>query len=515
VRAGPLVAALSSLALAVTGCSGSGGEVRADAGSRAVTPTSAGVPSGGDAGLGRFYTQRLSWEPCEEHFQCATLTVPLDYANPDAGAIAIAVLRDPAADPAQRIGSLLVNPGGPGASGIDYAKTGSQVATEAVRDRHDVVGFDPRGVGRSDPLDCVDDDELSALFAADGSPDNPAEIMQLDALGAALAVGCRERSGGLLPHIGTANVARDLDVLRAVLGDSTLTYLGKSYGTLIGLSYARLFPTRVGRMVLDGVVDPTLTGSQSAIGQAKGFEESLALFMSNCVQDDCPLGRSLDTAFARFDRLMADIDASPLPTEDGRELTQSLALLGVVYPLYYDPSEAYPIVRAALERALDGDGTTLMVYADLYLDRSADGRFESNFMEVLQAVSCVDEQYPRSIAEVQALLPAAVAASPRFGAYLAWISLGCTHWPVPSQADDSPVTAPGAPPILVVGSTGDPATPYANAVSVADQLESGVLVTLEGSAHTAYRNGGSACVDAAVDGYLLEGTAPAAGLTCS
>lgn len=502
----PRVVAVAAVLLLVTGCTSS----TEDTGSRETEP-----PLSATRALEEFYGQQIRWSRCDGDFECATVKVPLDYAAPDGETIELALLRAPATNPQARIGSLFVNPGGPGASGVDYARSARAIASDAVRERYDIVGWDPRGVARSAPVDCVDDAELNTLLAADASPDNPDEVARLNDLSARFSAGCQDRSGSLLPHIGTPNVARDLDVLRAVAGDDKLHYLGQSYGTAIGAAYARLFPESIGRMVLDGAVDPTLDGIQLTLNQAKGFQAAFDRFLDACVAASCPLGRTRDEAVARFNQLMGDIDASPLSTRDGRQLTEAFAVIGVAYPLYLEPSQAYPALQLALSQAIGGDGTALMTIADLYLDRSPDGRFKNNKNEAILAVNCLDEKHPTSVAEVEQLQPQFAAASPAFGRFFTWSLLACAQWPVPALGNDSPVTADGAPPILVVGVTGDPATPYAEAVSLANQLQSGVLLTVEASQHTAYRSADSECVDRAVDAYLLDGTAPQEGTRCA
>lgn len=283
--------ALVLLAVPLAGCSSAD---LAPAGTPAETsPPSADATDAGSPApeLDRFYAQPVVWEECRDDMECATLQVPLDYGNPDGATIELALLRSPATDPSRRVGSLVVNPGGPGASGIDYAAAASLVVNPDVRARYDVVGFDPRGVGDSTPLDCVDDAQLDESFSSsDASPDTPAEVDDLLAGSAELRSGCEQRSGDLLPHVGTQDVARDLDVLRAVLGDERLTYLGKSYGTSIGTEYARQFPARSGRLVLDGAIDPTLDEKAVLLGQAEGFELALSRFVDDCLTAGCALG---------------------------------------------------------------------------------------------------------------------------------------------------------------------------------------------------------------------------------
>ncbi|HEU4491029.1 MAG TPA: alpha/beta hydrolase, partial [Jiangellales bacterium] len=317
----------------------------------------------------------------------------------------------------------------------------------------------------------------------------------------------------LLPHMSTVDVARDLDVLRAVLGDEQLTYLGKSYGTFIGATYAELFAERVGRMVLDGAMDPALPREEVALGQADGFERALRAYLDQCLAGDCPLGRTLGEAQVTLDNLLAVIDAQPLPTGDeDRPLTQSLAILGIAYPLYLRADVGYPALTEALTAALAGDGSTLLTLADLYLHRDEEG-YQNNLNEAFYAVNCLDRPDTVTVAEIQEAEDRFAEVSPLFGPYLAWSGLPCTTWPVESTAVPGPLTAEGAAPILVVGTTGDPATPYEWAVSLADQLASGVLLTYEGFVHTAYRKNND-CVDDAVDRYLIEGEPPEDGLVC-
>jgi pimeloyl-ACP methyl ester carboxylesterase len=477
-------------------------------------PASRPAPSDVDPALSTFYGQTLEWETCREDFECATLEVPLDYEAPDGDTIEVELLRSPATGD-DRIGSLIVNPGGPGGSGLDYAASGS-VITDDVHERFDVVGFDPRGVGESTPIDCLDDAALDEFVAADGSPDDAAEVVELEEQTTELAEGCQARSGELLPHVGTADVARDLDVLRATLGDDKLNYLGSSYGTYIGALYAEQFPQRVGRVVLDGAIDPSLTGDKVGLGQAEGFERALSSYLEFCIAEgDCSLGETDTEARSTLANLLAVIDESPLPTDDDeRPLTQALAILGIVLPLYLTPDQGYEPLSQALESALAGDGAMLLRFADIYLFRNPDGTYDGNSNEVILAVNCLDKPDVGSVEEVEAGLPQFEAASQIFGSFLGWGGLACANWPVAPVAEPAPVSAAGADPILVVGTTGDPATPYEWAEALASQLSSGVLLTREGFGHLAYQSG-SECIDDAIDAYLVEGTGPEDGLRCS
>jgi pimeloyl-ACP methyl ester carboxylesterase len=498
-------------AVAVAGCSGTDGVRRgADETGRTEATTTAPAARAPSTGpLARYYDQRLHWSDCRGGFECARLEVPLDYDEPAGRTIEIAVVRLPADDSR---GSLVLNPGGPGASGIDYARAADVVVSKAVRERYDIVGFDPRGVGRSAPVTCLTDAQLDDFLAIDGSPDTPAEEQALLAEWSGLGTGCMARRPALTEHMGTRDVARDLDVLRAALGDRRLTYLGKSYGTYIGATYAELFPGRVGRVVLDGQLDPAASGKEVAAGQAAGFQLAFRAFLADCVRrSSCPLTGGVAAAEAQVGRLLDEVDAKPLRGEPGRAVTQALAVLGIAAALYDEGS--WSLLRQALGEAQRGNGYTLLALADFYSDRGPRGRYTTNAVEALYAVNCLDRPESTDLADFRAAAAEASASSPVFGAFIAWGGLPCATWPVPPQGTPQPVAAAGADPILVVGTTRDPATPYEWATSFARQLESGRLLTFVGDGHTAYRRG-SACIDDAVDRYLLEGRLPARGTRC-
>jgi pimeloyl-ACP methyl ester carboxylesterase len=469
-------------------------------------------PATASAGLARFYSQRLTWRDCGGSFQCGTLRVPLDYDHPSGDAIGIAVIRRPASDSAHRLGSLVVNPGGPGGSGIDYARSANQIVSPALLAQYDLVGFDPRGVGQSAPVACLDDPQTDAYVAVVPDPQTPAEVSQVVSESRLFANECQARSAKLLAHVSTVDAARDMDVLRQALGDAKLTYLGKSYGTFLGATYADLFPSKVGRFVLDGALDPRLDANQLGLQQAASIELALRSFLADCVtRADCPLTGEATAAEAQVSSLLASVRQRPLRGDGARQVDLALAETGIIAALYTDAT--WPFLRLALRLALQGDGRGLLQLADSYDDRGPDGHYQSNEIAANYAVNCLDRPDVTSVADVQARVPSYTQASPQFGATLAWGDLTCAYWPVKATGRPHAITAAGAAPIVVVGTIRDPATPYAWAQGLASQLAAATLLTYNGDGHTAYRRG-SGCIDTAVDAYFLRGTLPQAGLVC-
>jgi pimeloyl-ACP methyl ester carboxylesterase len=462
------------------------------------------------AGLEKFYQQQPDWERCGSNQQCATIEVPLDYSKPTGETIELRARKVLARDRGGRIGTLFINPGGPGASGQEFAAQTPMLFGASVLRKFDIVGWDPRGVGESTPVKCLDTEQLDAMIAADGSPDNATEVAELDKQFKVLAAGCQQRAGQLLPHVSTKDAARDIDVLRGIVGDPQLYYLGMSYGTYLGATYAELFPKNVGRLVLDGAVDPAISSEQLAMAQAKGFDKALDAFAEDCAQRSCKLGSSKNEVLAKIDQLLKISDENPLPGDGNRDVTQALVMLGLVYPLYL--KEFWPRLEEAVTDGLAGNGARLLALADEYTDRKPSG-YGDNSNEAIIAVNCLDRPDVSSIAQLQAEIPEFKAASPRFGEYLAWSSVACVNWPVKAVNKPHAIKATGAKPIMVLGTTRDPATPYEWAVGLAHQLDSGILVTRDGDGHTAYLSG-NACVKNVVESYLVQGNTPATDIKC-
>ena len=501
---------MAALVLGTAGC---------DTSDPPVPPTlKSGLPAATAApseALAPYYAQQLEWSPCDR-FECASLRVPLDYAAPDAAKdLTLRVLRVKARDQEHRLGSLLVNPGGPGASGIDYAAGGADtIGGPQVRRYYDLVGFDPRGVARSDPIDCLSDSQLDQFLGTDPTPDNPAEEQALLRQAKAMADGCQAHSPDLIKHMATSDAARDMDVLRAALGDPQLNYLGKSYGTFLGATYADLFPLRVGRVVLDGVLPPDITSAEMSDGQARGFEIATKAYLKDCVSGgDCPLGDTVEAAETGLNDLFAQLDKNPLPTGDATipRLNEAWARNGVAQGLYDQGS--WGVLTEALRAAKSGNGQVLMQLGDAYARRNPGGGYDGNIMESIFAVNCLDRPDSPDLATYEQYAKDISKSAPTWGTALAWGSLPCGVWPAKEGQGPHVVRAEGSNPIVVVGTTRDPATIYEWSKRLRDQLANAVLISFDGDGHTAYGRSNS-CVDGAIDAYYVQGRVPKDGLSC-
>jgi pimeloyl-ACP methyl ester carboxylesterase len=406
---------------------------------------------------------------------------------------------------------MVVNPGGPGAPGTDIAEDADGYFAPDLLERYDIVGFDPRGTGDSSPVDCLTDAELDDYVAEDPDPDDRREVAEFVGTGKEFWAGCEEKSGDLAAHVSTIEAARDMDVLRAALGEEKLPYFGFSYGTRLGATYAELFPENVGRFVLDGAVDPSLPTLEGSLSQAEGFETALRAYLQDCVdRGDCFLGATVAEGLETISDLLADIDGEPLPTGDERDLTVGNAFYGLVTPLYGKGN--WPVLDIGLEEALGGDGTTLLQLSDFYGSREA-GHYVDNSLEAIGVINCLDDPWSLSAKQVPSHFDEFEEASPTFGKVFAWGLTACHGTPFETTEPPIEIDGSGAAPIVVIGTTRDPATPYQEAVAMAEQLESGVLLSRDGDGHTAY-NKGNACIDDAVHAYFIDGTVPADGTEC-
>jgi pimeloyl-ACP methyl ester carboxylesterase len=456
--------------------------------------------------------QVLHWTTCSaaagpHGLQCATLEVPLDYADPAKGDIGISLDRHPASGRA--IGSLLTDPGGPGVSGVDYLPSLLTELPSSITDHFNVVGFDPRGVGRSDPVTCGTGRQLDAELSVDPAPPTAAGLAALIAADRAFAHGCESRSGRILPYVSTVDAARDMDRIRAAVGDAKLSYLGFSYGTFLGATYARLFPARVRAMVLDGAIDPALGEIPTVEAQSAALDREIDAFFASCQAGSCGWRPGGDVA-AAYDALLARVRAHPVVVAGSDESVGPAALLYGSAAALYTP-QSWPLLGQALTALEAGKGAQILALFQDYLERNPDGTY-ANTVEAETAVDCLDSPAP-TIAQLQAAAPATERGAPVFGLLDLYSEITCAVWPVPATGKPVPIEAKGSPPIVVVGSTGDPVTPYVWAQALANQLDRGVLLTRVGLGHTGY--GFSSCVRSAVDRYLLTLQPPAPGTRCA
>lgn len=504
-RRAPAAAAVAVLAAAALALSGCVSWFLPPVERSTSTPTGEQVA----AELEPYYHQVLEWTSCGAGLQCSTAIAPLDWNDPAGDRIELALIRQPATS-GSPIGSLLLNPGGPGASGYDFVRDSIDYATdERLQSSFDVVGFDPRGVNRSTAVSCYDDPaELDAYIydIAPGVPGSDEWLAAASASTAAFGQRCLELTGPLLGHVDTPSAARDLDMLRAALGDESLNYLGYSYGTLLGQVYAELFPERTGRLVLDGAVDPAATDFEATATQAQGFESALRAFLEDCIgATDCPFDGGVDDAMAEVRALLDTLDASPLSAPDGRRLGSSAMFTAIILPLYTESNWVY--LRELFASVFSGDAEYAFQLADTYNRRSPDGTYLDNQTEAFISINCLDARGDGSVATMRAEAAELRELAPVFGPQMSWGGTGCPNWPVPAVRERAPIVAPGSSDILVIGTTNDPATPYAWAVTVAETLQNGHLVTFDGEGHTAY-NKSNDCVNDAVDDFLIEGTVP-------
>lgn len=482
------------------------------------------------AGLEQFYSQPLTWEGCADYaktdydeqalgadgLQCTHLTVPLDYAKPDGDTIELGILRKPARDNGQRIGALVINPGGPGAAGLSTAAALADV-NDTLADRFDFVGFDPRGVGSSEPnVECLTDEEMDAERAEDDELDvSPEGVARQEAESKEFAQKCADNTEygtAMLANIGTRDVAKDIDVLRSALGDEKLTYLGYSYGTRIGSTYAETFPDNVRALVLDGALDPSQTPVDEVVAQGAGFQKAFDDFVAWCVgEDDCALGKDKGKALGQFHDLVRPLGQNPVEVGDGRKLSYDDATTGIVQALYSE--QLWEHLNTGLNELKQNEGATLMSLADMYLERDPDGTY-STTQDVFTAVRCVDDPRVTDPNEALELNREYKEAAPFLddGQPPAPVLDSCAYWPVPNTSEPHVPNVPGLPEVLVISTTGDPATPYDAGVALAEGLGGGLL-TFEATQHTVFLQGND-CVDSAGAKYLTDLELPAEGTRC-
>jgi pimeloyl-ACP methyl ester carboxylesterase len=497
-----VIVALVAAVLALTGCEPSANQqLGADA----------AATEGAPAGLERFYSQEVDWSDCEGNFQCATVSVPMDYADPSGDTVKLSLIRLKGRNAKA---SLVVNPGGPGGSGVDMVKdSASSMFTKKLLENYSVIGFDPRGVKRSAPVTCVNDAERDRLRQSAVDPSTDAGLEQAFADQKALIDACAANSGPLLGHTDTVSAAKDLDIIRAAAARQVrLDYLGYSYGTFLGATYASQFPDRVGRMVLDGALDPSLSNHEITVGQARAFEKAIHSYVRSCLaQSGCPLSGTEEDAVAQIQALLAKVKDQPLNTSSGRKLTVTDFVNGFILPLYNDRN--WGALTQTLGPALRGDGSAMLRLADLAADRQSDGTYSSNSSFAFMAYNCLDYETQSDPAAMRAEAVELTEVSPTLGPFFAYGGVNCRDWPAKPVRTPAPVSYTGDSTVMVLGTTGDPATPVEWAGSLRSQLGNAALLTWKGEGHTAYGRG-SSCVDAAVDSYLVDGGKPADGATC-
>ena len=454
-----------------------------------------------------FQDQQISWVSCQEEFECATVAAPLDWSGGTEEVISIALIRRAGL---QDKPAMLINPGGPGSSGISYlADSYDSIGTEFLRTNFQLIGFDPRGVGQTEPVTCDSDalkdkllyDHVPFAFGTQPYLDYSSEVYQ------DFAKSCQVK-GFSSAYFNTQQVARDMDLIREVLKEQTLNYLGFSYGTELGANYAALFPERVGLMVLDGAVDPTLDPNTTLLGQIEGFDKALNAYLLDCLsQSFCPFDTDLETARERIAKFLRAREIKPLPTFEDRELSLQAAIAGIIVTLY--SQESWQYLSQALDEAFEGNGSTFLLLADFYNDRDPEGGYLSNITEANYAIACSDEAIWSELPDLGSEL---ALASSIFGRYFSSDEDSCQGWPEGTGMQQLDFTIPLANGPLVVGTTGDPATPYQQAVALSELLDGAKLVTFEGEGHTAY--GSNACVNTLVDKYLSGMDLSSGSLTC-
>jgi pimeloyl-ACP methyl ester carboxylesterase len=459
-----------------------------------------------------FVPASFVWKACDDStsttvVQCSTLKVPYDYDNPSAGTFTLYVKKRPATNPSLRIGSMMVNPGGPGFGGSSLADDADYYFSTDLTDHFDIIAWDPRGTGATSPsVDCVDN--YDQYFGLDSPPDTPDEKQALIDASQAFNDECMANSGEILPYISTQASATDMNSIRQALGEDKISYFGFSYGSELGATWATMFPQTVRAAVLDGAVDPNATSAEEGMAQAKGFEGQLTTFLAACSKNSACEFYNAGKSEAAFDSLILELDAKPIVVSANRTpVTQGVAFTAVAQAMYSD--YYWTQLEKALADAQKGDGAGLLKLYDDYYQRKDDGSY-GNELEAFLAISCLDDPGATSIEEVDAAVPAFIAAAPRLGANFGY-GYSCALWPV-KPATKVDANGKGAGPIVVIGTTGDPATPLESTRKMAAALEQGVLLIVEANQHTGY--GANECINTAVDSYFIKLTVPVSETTC-
>jgi pimeloyl-ACP methyl ester carboxylesterase len=506
-----IVAGLVAAAVVLSGCS-----------SWFLPPTASSAPTDESvaADLAPYYHQVLVWTACDGGFQCTVAKAPLDWSNPSGASIKLALIRKQATG-SHRLGSLLVDPGGPGASGVDFVKDSLSFAVDSrLQSSYDIVGFDPRGVNHSSAITCYSNPKSldSVIFGIPSGPIGSDEwVTATEKTYEKFGADCLHYTGKLLGHVDTVSAARDLDLLRAALGDKKLNYLGYSYGTLLGQTYANLYPKKTGRLVLDGVLDPTASLNEVTELQAEGFEHELRRFLAECPSiKGCPFGSNVNRSMTEIRSLLDSLEASPLRNTDGRELGGEAMVSAIITPLYN--VDNWSALVELFKTVMKGDPGYAFGIADAYYNRDTKtGTYNNNSYQAFNAINCLDYPSDPNLAAMRAEAVRLNRLAPVIGHLMAYGDTYCYKWPFKSVDTPGPLPAVGSAPILVIGTTGDPATPYAMAKHVSTILQNGHLVTYHGDGHTAYNKGtskGNICVNNTVDDFFVNGTVPKTDPEC-
>ena len=491
------LAIAATLALTVTACGNS-----SSSSDTSVNPLNT---------ITEFVVNPIVWTACDgstnPEVECGNIEVPFDYADPEQGSFVLYVKKHNAASPADRIGSMMVNPGGPGFGGSSLADDAQYYFSQDLIDRFDIIAWDPRGTGESTPaVNCVD--TFDEYFGLDSPPETPDEKQALIDASQAFNDKCAENSGTILPYISTQASAQDINSLRLALGEEKVSFFGFSYGSELGTTWATMFPETVRAIVVDGAVDPNASSTEEGMNQAKGFEGQLATFLKQCSEKTTCAFHNGGKAEAAFDKLVLDIDTTPLEvSKDRTPVTQGVLFTAVAQAMYSD--YYWPQLSEALSEAQNGDGKGILQLYDDYYQRKDDGTY-GNELEAFLAISCLDDPGASSTQDVDSHIEDFIAAAPRLGGNFAY-GYSCALWPV-KQASKVTITGKGAGPIVVVGTTGDPATPLDSTRKMALGLEKGILIVVDANQHTGY--GANSCVVKAVDDYLIKLTVPANETTC-
>ena len=452
--------------------------------------------------LKEFQNQELKWQNCYGNFQCSTLLVPVDYDKITNDVFHLKVIRFKATDQRQKLGTLIVNPGGPGASAFDYAYNAENIVSAEIREKYDILGFDQRGVGQSDPIRCLTDKETDEMLAGPMIADTPENQRKMVENAKFFASKCKKVAGNKLTHLSTFESAKDMELLRLALNEPKLNYLGKSYGTYLGTFYASLYPTRVGKMILDGAIDPTISIQEQNMAQAKGFDLALAQFLKKFKIPQNSINKLLSNAYT-----------NPIKTETDRSLTDSLVITGIASGLY-DDATGWPRLKKAISEAISGNGTKLLELSDEYSGRTKAGKYFSNENDAATLISCLDWPSRNTVEEMRSTRELFRSVAPIFGPYLVFSQLACNYLESSKSENSLNIKTIKIDPVLIIGVTRDPATLYEWAVALSKSFPNSFLVTLDADGHTG-QGRSNPCIDGAVNAYLIDFRGSSGPITCA